>query len=114
MTGNKCALHAVDTKAQVSAVELLEAVNNAERERAAAPGQIPIGQWAALKVQADLNLSSQQLTSQLQLSIPSQAVSASGNMDRCMVQHLCWTLMLFARVQCTSRLRKLDSIQDSL
>ena len=61
-------MHAVDTKAQITAAELLEAVGSAERERAAAPDEIPLGQWTAVRVQADLNLTSQPLTSQLQLT----------------------------------------------
>lgn len=68
-------MHAVDTKAQVNAAELLEAVSNAERERAAAPGEVPIGQWTALKVKGNLDMTSQPLTSQLQLSVSKQTVS---------------------------------------
>ena len=71
------ALTAVDTKAQVGAAELLEAVANAERERAAAPDEVPRGQWTALRVKADLT--SQPLTSQSQLDANAQTASFPCN-----------------------------------
>ena len=70
-------MYAVDTKAQVNAAELLEAVGKAERERAAAPDEVPLGQWTAHRIAADLNLTSQRLTSQLQLTSSPQTVSHS-------------------------------------
>lgn len=56
---------AVDTKAQLRAGQLLEAVSNAERERAAAPNEVPLGEWSAFRVRPSLTL--QSLTTQLQL-----------------------------------------------
>ena len=58
---------AVDTKAQLRAGQLLEAVSNAERERAAAPDEVPLGEWTAFRVRPSLTL--QSLTTQLQLTI---------------------------------------------
>lgn len=66
----------MDTKAQLRAGQLLEAVNNAERERAAAPDEVPLGEWTAVRVRP--SLAAQSLTSQLQLahhSSPSGQVS---------------------------------------
>ncbi|KAL0040215.1 hypothetical protein WJX77_000548 [Trebouxia sp. C0004] len=57
---------AVDTKAQLHAGQLLEAVNNAERERAAAPDEVPLGEWTAFRVKP--SLTSHSLTTQLQLT----------------------------------------------
>ena len=45
--------------------KLLEAVSSAERERAAAPDETPLGKWTAFRVKP--NLTSQPLTTQLQL-----------------------------------------------
>lgn len=63
----------MDTKGQLHAKELLEAVSNAERERSAAPGEVPLGEWTALRVRPSLGLHS--LTTQLQLTQPSAQVS---------------------------------------
>ncbi|KAK9822709.1 hypothetical protein WJX81_005943 [Elliptochloris bilobata] len=43
---------AVDTQAGVTGAELLRAVAAAERERAAAPGEAPLGQWAAVRIRS--------------------------------------------------------------
>ena len=67
---------AVDTKAQLPAGQLLEAVSNAERERSAAPGEIPLGEWTAFRVRPSLALHS--LTTQLQLTQPSPQVRAAS------------------------------------
>ena len=47
----------------MSGPELLEAVANAERERAAAPDEVPLGEWEALRVRPapDAPLTSQAL-----------------------------------------------------
>ena len=47
----------------MSGPELLEAVGNAERERAAAPDEVPLGEWEALRVRPapDAPLTSQAL-----------------------------------------------------
>lgn len=71
MTGQGCPRwsrcpFAVDTKAQLHAAQLLEAVSNAERERAAAPDELPLGEWTAFRVKP--NLATQSLTTQLQLT----------------------------------------------
>lgn len=39
----------------MSGPELLEAVGNAERERAAAPDEVPLGEWEAVRVRPDCN-----------------------------------------------------------
>lgn len=67
---------AVDTKAAVHARQLLAAVSNAERERSAAPGEVPLGEWAAFRVRPSLALHS--LTTQLQLTQPSAQVSSAS------------------------------------
>ena len=54
------------TKAQLRAGELLEAVATSERERAAAPDEVPLAEWAALRVKP--NLTDPSLTTQLQLT----------------------------------------------
>ena len=54
--------------------QLLEAVSNAERERSAAPGEVPLGEWAAVRVRPSLALHS--LTTQLQLTQSSAQVSS--------------------------------------
>ena len=64
---------AVDTKATLHAGQLLEAVTNAERERSAAAGEVPLAEWAAFRVRPSLALHS--LTTQLQLTQPSAQVS---------------------------------------
>ncbi|KAK9915634.1 hypothetical protein WJX75_001835 [Coccomyxa subellipsoidea] len=46
---------AVDRQARMSGPELLEAVGNAERERAAAPDEVPLGEWEAVRVRPDCN-----------------------------------------------------------
>lgn len=46
---------AVDKQARLTGQELLEAVANAERERAAAPDEVPLGEWVALRVRPDCN-----------------------------------------------------------
>ena len=67
---------AVDTKAQLRAGQLLDAVGNAERERAAAPNEVPLGEWAAFRVRPNPAL--QSLTAQLQLTDqPSQPAQVS-------------------------------------
>lgn len=66
---------AVDTKTALPAGQLLEAVNGAEREQSAAPGEIPLGEWAATRVRPSLALHS--LTTQLQLTHSSAQVSSA-------------------------------------
>ena len=44
---------AVDTQAAVTGAALLSAVAAAERERAAAPGEAPLGDWAAVRIRPD-------------------------------------------------------------
>jgi hypothetical protein len=46
---------AVDRQARMSGPELLEAVGNAERERAAVPDEVPLGEWEAVRVRPDCN-----------------------------------------------------------
>ena len=67
---------AVDTKATLRAGQLLEAVTDAERERSAAPGEVPLGEWAVFRVRPSLALHS--LTTQLQLTQPSAQVSSAS------------------------------------
>jgi hypothetical protein len=62
----------VDTQARLSGPELLEAVGNAERERAAAPDEVPLGEWPALRVRPDCNAP---LTSQALLASSEEAKS---------------------------------------
>jgi len=51
-------------------------VDNAERERAAAPDEVPLGEWTALRVKP--NLTSHSLTTQLQLT---NSVSTTGQVS---------------------------------
>ena len=48
MRGSNCC--AVNRQAQQAGQELLEQVAAAERERAAAPGESPLGEWEAVRV----------------------------------------------------------------
>ena len=66
---------AVDTKTALPAGQLLEAVSGAEREQSAAPGEIPLGEWAATRVRPSLALHS--LTTQLQLTHTSAQVGSA-------------------------------------
>lgn len=65
----------MDTTSQCSGVELLEAVANAERERAASPSESPLGEWEVIRIRPDLDLSVQ-LRSQALLSSPQEARDA--------------------------------------
>jgi hypothetical protein len=61
---------AVDTGASLVAAQLLEAVANAERERASSPGEAPLGEWEAWRVRPRYGGS---LTSQALLENAEQA-----------------------------------------
>lgn len=51
--GQRSVRCAVNKQAQQAGQELLEQVAAAERERAAAPGEAPLGEWEALRVRPD-------------------------------------------------------------
>jgi hypothetical protein len=71
----------VDKQARLGGPELLEAVANAERERAAAPDEVPLGEWEAVRVRPDCNAP---LLSQALLSNSDEAkdVLKVGNMSK--------------------------------
>ena len=81
---------AVETKAQLQAGQLLEAVDNAERERAAAPDEVPLGEWTAFRVRP--NLTSQSLTTQLQLT---SSAAPPGQVSWIQAEH--WQHMLHSK-----------------
>lgn len=66
----------------MAAGELMAAVAAAERERAAGPGEVPLGQWEAVRLQPDLSLP---MTSQMptppsaDVSAPSQVPPVPGH-----------------------------------
>ena len=70
----------MDVRGALGALALLEAVGNAERERAAAPGEAPLGEWEAIRIRPDLNAP---LTSQALLasSIDAKAAIQVGSQD---------------------------------
>ena len=61
---------AVNKQAQQTGQELLDQVANAERERAAAPDEVPLGQWEAVRVRPDFDAA---LTSQALLASSEEA-----------------------------------------
>ena len=61
---------AVNKQAQQTGQELLEQVASAERERAAAPDEVPLGEWEALRVRPDYGST---LTSQALLASSAEA-----------------------------------------
>ena len=63
----------MDTQAGVTGAELLGAVAAAERERAAAPGEAPLGEWAAVRVRPD---AAAPLTTQALLASSEEAQAA--------------------------------------
>lgn len=64
---------AVDTQARVTGAELLSAVAAAERERAAAPGEAPLREWAAVRIRPD---AAAPLTTQALLASSEEAQAA--------------------------------------
>ena len=63
-------LCAVNKQAQQTGQELLDQVASAERERAAAPDEVPLGQWEAMRVRPDYDGA---LTSQALLASSEEA-----------------------------------------
>ena len=61
---------AVNKQAQQKGQELLDQVASAERERAAAPDEVPFGQWEAVRVRPDYDAA---LTSQALLASSEEA-----------------------------------------
>lgn len=61
---------AVNKQAQQTGQELLDQVANAERERAATPDEVPLGQWEAVRVRPDYDAA---LTSQALLASSEEA-----------------------------------------
>ena len=60
----------MNKQAQQTGQELLDQVANAERERAAAPDEVPLGQWEAVRVRPDHDAA---LTSQALLASSEEA-----------------------------------------
>ncbi len=61
---------AVNKQAQQTGQELLDQVASAERERAAAPDEVPLGEWEAMRVRPDYDGA---LTSQALLASSEEA-----------------------------------------
>lgn len=65
--------HAVIKQADLTATELIGAVANAERERAAMPGEVPVCEWEAVRIKPDY---STHLTTQALLANSEEAKTA--------------------------------------
>ena len=66
-------LAAVIKQAVLTAAGLMEAVANAERERAAAPSEVPLGEWEATRIKPDYGT---HLTTQVLLANAEEAKAA--------------------------------------
>ena len=72
---------AVNKQAQQTGQELLDQVASAERERAAAPDEVPLGQWEAVRVRPDFDAA---LTSQAALA---SSEEANAVLQACSLPH---------------------------